>query len=275
MHRQREEPTPPRRPRARVPVTARMASEGHRRAVDAEDRRAAGCRSRPASRSAWTASRSRGTRFSVPRAARSIGVERARPPGPRPGAGGGRGAARPAGSRPRDRAGRARSGGDSSTHELVDAHDDPRPALDLLLVAIRRILDLPLHEGNRRHRAAEPVDLVEVRRGAVLDVPREALDQVRPAEGVDGRRHARLVREDLLGPERGARTAASEGSDRASSIELVWSDWQPPRMAASACTVTRTTLFSGCCAVSVEPAVWAWNRSIMRRAGPGRRTAPA
>ena len=31
---------------------------------------------------------------------------------------------------------------------------------------------------------------------------------------------------------------------------------------ASACTVTRTTLLSGCCAVSVEPAVWEWKRSI-------------
>ena len=48
-------------------------------------------------------------------------------------------------------------------------------------------------------------------------------------------------------------------------MELVWSDWQPPRTAARAWIVTRTTLFSGCCAVSMEPAVWAWKRSIQER----------
>ena len=42
----------------------------------------------------------------------------------------------------------------------------------------------------------------------------------------------------------------------------------PPSTAASACTATRTMLFSGCCAVSVMPAVWAWKRSIWS-AGPG------
>ncbi len=35
----------------------------------------------------------------------------------------------------------------------------------------------------------------------------------------------------------------------------------PPITAASACSVTRTTLFSGCCAVSVDPPVWVWKRS--------------
>ena len=48
-------------------------------------------------------------------------------------------------------------------------------------------------------------------------------------------------------------------------MEFVWSDWQPPRTAASACTVTRTTLFAGCWAVSMEPAVCAWKRSIVER----------
>ena len=31
------------------------------------------------------------------------------------------------------------------------------------------------------------------------------------------------------------------------------------------CTVTRTMLFSGCCAVSVEPPVWVWKRNILER----------
>ncbi len=43
------------------------------------------------------------------------------------------------------------------------------------------------------------------------------------------------------------------------------SDWQPPSTAARACTATRTMLFSGCCAVSMLPAVWAWKRSIWER----------
>jgi hypothetical protein len=45
----------------------------------------------------------------------------------------------------------------------------------------------------------------------------------------------------------------------------VWSDWHPPSTAASVCTVTRATLLSGCCAVSVIPAVWQWKRSARAR----------
>ena len=48
-------------------------------------------------------------------------------------------------------------------------------------------------------------------------------------------------------------------------MEFVCSDWQPPSTAASAWMATRTTLFSGCWAVSVLPAVWAWKRSICER----------
>ena len=61
------------------------------------------------------------------------------------------------------------------------------------------------------------------------------------------------------------RTACSVGRPSASSFEFVCSDWQPPSTAASACTVTRTTLFSGCCAVSMLPAVCAWKRSVSAR----------
>ncbi len=56
--------------------------------------------------------------------------------------------------------------------------------------------------------------------------------------------------------------AASVGSASASSNPLVWSDWVPPNTAASAWSVTRGTLTSGCWACSVDPAVWVWNRSI-------------
>ena len=50
---------------------------------------------------------------------------------------------------------------------------------------------------------------------------------------------------------------SSVGSASASSRPLQCSDCAPPSTAASACTVTRTRLLSGCCAVSVLPAVCA------------------
>ena len=55
--------------------------------------------------------------------------------------------------------------------------------------------------------------------------------------------------------------ACSLGRARASSKLFVCSDCAPPQTAASAWIATRTTLFSGCCAVSVQPPVCAWNRS--------------
>ena len=55
-------------------------------------------------------------------------------------------------------------------------------------------------------------------------------------------------------------TASSVGSASASSKELVCSDCVPPSTPASASTVVRTTLLSGCCAVSDTPAVCVWKR---------------
>ena len=49
--------------------------------------------------------------------------------------------------------------------------------------------------------------------------------------------------------------ASSVGSASASSRPLQWSDCVPPSTAASAWMATRTMLLSGCCAVSVLPAV--------------------
>ena len=54
---------------------------------------------------------------------------------------------------------------------------------------------------------------------------------------------------------------ARVGSASASSNEFVCSDCAPPHTAESAWIATRTMLFSGCCAVSVEPPVCAWKRS--------------
>ena len=60
-------------------------------------------------------------------------------------------------------------------------------------------------------------------------------------------------------------TACSVGSASVSSIELVCSDCTPPSTPASAWMATRTTLLSGCCAVSEQPAVCACVRSISER----------
>jgi hypothetical protein len=57
-------------------------------------------------------------------------------------------------------------------------------------------------------------------------------------------------------------TDCSVGSASVSSMELVCSDWVPPSTPESACSATRTTLFIGCCAVRVQPAVCVWNRSF-------------
>ena len=77
--------------------------------------------------------------------------------------------------------------------------------------------------------------------------------------------HPRLVREDLLGPERGAhrRLARAAPAPRPSSSCGATGSRRGP--AARAWTVTRTMLFSGCWAVSMLPAVWAWKRSVRER----------
>ena len=55
----------------------------------------------------------------------------------------------------------------------------------------------------------------------------------------------------------------SVGRASASSKEFVCSDCAPPQTAESAWIATRTMLFSGCWAVSVEPPVCAWKRRAM------------
>src|SRR5206468_514469 len=90
---------------------------------------------------------------------------------------------------------------------LVDAHDDAGPLLHLALVPVRRVLDLALHERDRGDRTPELVDLPDVGARRLLDLVRQPLEGERSAEGIDDVRHARLVGEDLLGPERDAHGA--------------------------------------------------------------------
>jgi hypothetical protein len=57
----------------------------------------------------------------------------------------------------------------------------------------------------------------------------------------------------------------SVGSASASSKAFVWIDCAPPATAESAWTATLMMLFSGCCAVSVDPPVCAWSRIARAR----------
>ena len=117
------------------------------------------------------------------------------------------------------------------------------------------------------HHAADALDLGEQRLGLRLELVGERLDVVGAAQRVEHVRHARLVGEHLLRAQRHLHRLPRSGSASVSSIELVCSDCVPPSTAASAWYATRTTLFIGCCAVSVTPAVCEWKRiSHERRA---------
>ena len=61
---------------------------------------------------------------------------------------------------------------------------------------------------------------------------------------------------------RAIREENSVGRAMASSSALVCSDWVPPKTAAIASTVVRTTLLYGSCSVSDQPEVWQCVRSI-------------
>ena len=61
---------------------------------------------------------------------------------------------------------------------------------------------------------------------------------------------------------RAIRALNSVGRAIASSRALVCRLWVPPNTAAIASIVVRTTLLYGSCAVSDQPEVWQWVRSI-------------
>ena len=90
------------------------------------------------------------------------------------------------------------------------------------------------------------------------------LDRVDAADRIDGVRDAALVQDDLLRAQRDRGALLGRQRQRF-VLPLQCSDCVPPSTAASACSATRTMLLSGCCAVSVLPAVCAWNRSCCAR----------
>ena len=99
-----------------------------------------------------------------------------------------------------------------------------------------------------------------------LELVGEGLDEVRAAQRIGRLGDAGLVGEDLLGPEGQPRADSSVGRASASSRALVCRLCAPPRTAASAWTVVRTTLLSTDWAVSEEPAVCTWKRHTIERA---------
>src|SRR5262249_26972953 len=88
--------------------------------------------------------------------------------------------------------------------ESIHTDDHALAGLDLLLVAESGLLDLVLHEAavDRLDRTAELVNALDELRGALLELARERLDEVRAAERIGGVGAAGLVREKLLGPQR-------------------------------------------------------------------------
>ena len=70
------------------------------------------------------------------------------------------------------------------------------------MIAEGRLLDLVLHEVDRLHRAAELVDLGDQLLGTELDLVGQRLDEVRTCERIDRVGYARLIGDDLLGPQR-------------------------------------------------------------------------
>ena len=101
-------------------------------------------------------------------------------------------------------------------HVLVDADDHPLARLDVLLPLERGVLDLPLHEAllDRVHGAAELVDALDQLPRARLELVGERLDVERAAERIGRRGRARLVREDLLRPERDRRCMLGRQRER-------------------------------------------------------------
>ena len=85
--------------------------------------------------------------------------------------------------------------------KLVHAHDDRRSPLDGLLIRIRRILDLALNESllDRRKRAAQRIDLIDIFASPALDVVGQSFDVIAAAQRVRLLRDAALVSDHLLG----------------------------------------------------------------------------
>ena len=158
--------------------------------------------------------------------------------------------------------------------EPVHADHDSFARFDPLLDPERRLVDLVLVEAglDRGDRTAHAVDLVDQPRCEPLELVGERLHEVR-ARRADPTVSVTPVSYPMTCCVRRAIVALrSVGSASASSKPFVCRHCVPPSTAARASSAVRTMLFWGCCAVSVAPPVWVWNRSAqlfgIRRAEP-------
>src|SRR4051794_28651079 len=89
----------------------------------------------------------------------------------------------------------------------IDTDDDLLAVLDFALGTVGRLLDLALLEAavDGPDRATHRVDLREIVVRRVLELVGEALHVIAAGEGIRGGRDSRLVRDDLLRPQRKAR----------------------------------------------------------------------
>ena len=93
--------------------------------------------------------------------------------------------------------------------EPIDAYDHALAALDLLLPAKCRLLDLVLHEAllDRDNGPTELVHALDQLPRSGLELIRQGLDEVRAAEGIGRVRGPGLVGEELLCTQGDARAA--------------------------------------------------------------------
>ncbi len=120
-------------------------------------------------------------------------------------------------------------------HDEAVYPDDHRfLAINLLLVFVGRILDFLLHVAALESfdHATQGFNLPQIFVRAGFDLVGQGFDVKGTSQRVDGLWDPRLVGHDLLSAQR-----------------------NPGSLLCGACNAVRTMLFSGCCAVKVEPAV--------------------
>ena len=216
---------------------------------------------------ASTATRMRGSRLALPRAAVFEGGEGGADGGVVAAGAESRPAWRPGGDRARGPCVRIGVSGSLSTVEFVDADDDAcagrrAPAGRRRRPPRSRAGCSPARWRGRCRPARRSLDVLP---RAALELVGQRLDEVGAGQRIDGVGHAGLVGQDLLGAQGDAHRRPRSAGRAPRRLELVCRDCVPPSTAAIAWYAVRTMLLSGCWAVSVEPAVCVWKRSIQER----------
>ena len=141
------------------------------------------------------------------------------------------------------------------------------PAIDLALIVVGRVGDLLLREAPLDRRDHPPIWSMRSMYAIASCSTRsgQRLDEVGAPSGSIGVRDPRLLGDDLLRSAERRSPPPRSGAPaprRTSRCGATACRRAPP---PSAWTVTRATLLSGCCAVSEQPAVCVWKRSIHER----------